>query len=87
MLVRVEYKDGVQELVTPAYLDHLLNLFLIRRFMRAGQWVDPAREPIRRLYPQPYRGLERRCESGDFLTEERFREREGRKHVDSSHVS
>jgi len=86
MLIPVEYKGGGQELVTPAYLDHLLNLFLIRRFMRGGRWIDPTREPIRRLYQRPYRGVERRCSSGEFFVNGRFQEREGN-HVDSSHVS
>ncbi|BCR05094.1 hypothetical protein DESUT3_21630 [Desulfuromonas versatilis] len=60
MLIKVLFKNGKQERVTPKYLDHLINLQQVARFERTEGWITPGLDPTRAMKSKPYRGRERR---------------------------
>ena len=59
-MIRVIYKNGDEDLVTPKFLDILLALNEVDKFQRAGDWVSVASAPLRKQTLSNYAGKERR---------------------------
>jgi len=59
-VIRVIYKNGDEDLVTPKFLDILLALNEVDKFQRAGDWVSVASAPLRKQTLSNYAGKERR---------------------------
>ncbi|PLX93773.1 MAG: hypothetical protein C0619_04030 [Desulfuromonas sp.] len=59
-MIRVIYKNGEEDLVTPKFLDILLHLNEIDTFQRAGDWVNVCQAPLRGRSQGSYSGKERR---------------------------
>lgn len=66
-MIRVKYKNGEEDLVTPKFLDILLYLNEVEKFQRAGTWVSVSHPPERRRPVGSYSGKERRRHSRAIL--------------------
>jgi len=61
MMIRVEYKDGKQQLVRPHQLKKLISSEQIVRFERAGDWATLGEDILRSPAGSgDYEGIERR---------------------------
>jgi len=67
IVIRVIYKNGDEDLVTPKFLDILLHINEIEKFQRAGEWVNVASTPLRKQALSSYAGKERRRHSKSVL--------------------
>jgi hypothetical protein len=59
-MIRVIYRNGEEDLVTPKFLDILLHLNEIDKFQRTSGWVNVCNAPLRGLTQGSYSGKERR---------------------------
>lgn len=59
-MIRVIYRNGDEDLVTPKFLDILLFLNEVEKFQRAGIWVSTSDASLRRQSLSSYSGKERR---------------------------
>lgn len=60
MLIRVIYNNGSHDMVKRWVLDRLLQEGKVKQFRRAGRWVAPGHDLMRREGERIYRGNERR---------------------------
>jgi hypothetical protein len=60
MVIRVQRKDGLYDMVQPQVLDRMLQEGCIMRFMRSVGWVNVATDAVRACSNSNYAGRERR---------------------------
>lgn len=59
-MIRVIYKSGEEDLVSPKFLDILLFINEVEKFQRSGEWITVANGPLRKQSLSSYSGKERR---------------------------
>ena len=66
-MIRVIYRNGDEDLVSPKFLDILLFINEVDKFQRSGGWVSVADGKVRRQTLGSYAGKERRRHSQAVL--------------------
>lgn len=59
--IKVVYTNGVQDRISPALLNSLIDSRLIDQFERVDGWVRVGIDPVRGMGGVSYDGSERRC--------------------------
>jgi hypothetical protein len=82
-MIRVIYKNGDEDLVSPKFLDILLFIDEVEKFQRADGWVSVANGRLRSQTLGSYTGAERRRHSQTVLQPFAMKNRSGSEAVAS----